>query len=56
MMASTLITNTEIFLIHSCSSFQVIEPKRFVYMQRRQQKRLKSRLLFMNIANFAGKL
>ena len=43
------------FRIHSCSSFEVIEPLSFVYKLKRQRV-LKSRLLFKKIVNFTAKL
>ena len=50
MIASTKITNTEIFTL---IAVLVFEPSSFVNKQKRQQKLLKSRLLFKN---FTGKL
>ena len=54
MIASTLITNTEIFAFITVLVFRLLN--REVYKQKRQKKLLKSRLLFKKIAKFTGKL
>ena len=46
MIALTQITNTEIFVSTALPQFQVIEPQSFVYKQKKQQKLLKSMLIF----------
>ena len=56
MIASTQITNTEFFAFIAVPVFKLLGRKVFVYKQKRQKKLLKSRLLFMKIANFTGKL
>ena len=48
MIASTQITNTGIFALKS------LNREGFVYKQKRQQKLVKSRLLFKTITNFTG--
>ena len=54
MIASTLITNTEIFAFITVLVFKLLN--REVYKQKRQKKLLKSRLLFKKIAIFTGRL
>ena len=56
MVASTKITNTEIFAFIAAQVFKLLKPKIFVYKQKTQQKLLKSWLLFKKVANFTGKL
>ena len=55
MIASTQITNTEMFTFIAILVFKLLSSK-VVYKQKRQQKPLKSRLLFKKTANFRGKL
>ena len=50
MIASTPITNTEMFALIAVPVFKVL------FIKRKDNRNLKSRLLFKKIANFTGKL
>ena len=56
MIASIQITTTEIFAFIAVVVFNSLIRKSLFKKQKRQQKLLKSRLLFKKIANFTGKL
>ena len=57
MIASTQITNTEIFAFIAVIIFKLLSRKvLFINKKKKQYKLLKSRLLFKKIANFTGKL
>ena len=56
MMASTQITNTEIFTFIAALVLKLFSRKALFLNLKRQQKLLKSRLLFKKIANFTGEL
>ena len=56
MIASIQITTTEIFAFIAVVVFDLLIRKCLLKKQKRQQKLLKSRLLFKKIANFTGKL
>ena len=55
MIASTEITNTDIFAFIAVLGFTSLSRKVF-YKQKRQKKLLKNRLLFKKTANSTGKL
>ena len=55
MIASTQITNTKIFASIAILVFKLLSRK-VLFINRRQQKLLKSRLHVNKIANFTGKL
>ena len=56
MIASTQITNTEIFTIIAVLVFKLLS-RRVLFTNRKDKKKLlKSRLLFKKIANSTGKL
>ena len=55
MTASTQITNSEIFTFIAVLVFMLVSRK-VLFINKRQQKSLKSRLLFKKIANVRGKL
>ena len=56
MIASIQITTTEIFAFIAVVVFDLLIRNCLFKKQKRQQKLLKSRLLFKKIANFTGKL
>ena len=56
IIASTQITNTEIFAIIAVLGFKLLSRKNFALKQKGQKKLLKSRLFFKKIASFTGKL
>ena len=56
MIGSIQITTTEIFAFIAVVVFDLLIRKCLFKKQKRQQKLLKSRLLFKKIANFTGKL
>ena len=59
MIASTQITNTEIFafkILFQFSVFKLLIRKVLFIYRKRQKKMLKSRLLFKKIANFTAEL
>ena len=56
MTASTQISNTESFTFITALVFKILSRKVLFINKKRQQKLLKSRLLFKKIANFTGKL
>ena len=56
MIASTKITNTEIFAVVAVLVFKLLSRKVLLINKNTQQKLLKSRPLFKEIANFTGKL
>ena len=56
MIASTQITNTEVFAFISVLALKLLSRKVLFTNRKRQQKLLKSRLLFKKIANFTGQL
>ena len=56
MIASTQISNTESFTFIAALVFKILSRKVLFINKKRQQKLLKSRLLFKKIANFTGKL
>ena len=56
MTASTQISNTESFTFIAALVFKILSRKVLFINKKRQQKLLKSRLLFKKIANFTGKL
>ena len=55
MIASTQITSTEIFAF-AAALVSMLLSRKVLLINRRQQKLLKSRLLFKKIASFTGKL
>ena len=55
MIASTQMINTEIFAFMAVLVFKLMSRK-VVFMSRRNNRNLKSRLLFTKLANFTGKL
>ena len=56
MIASTQITNTEIFTIIAVLVFKLLSRKVLFTNRKDKKKLLKSRLLFKKIANSTGKL
>ena len=56
MIALTQITNTEIFASIAVNVLKLFSRKVLFITKKRQQKPLKSRLLFKKKANFTGKL
>ena len=56
IIASTQITNTEIFAVIAALGFKLLSRKNFAHKQKGQKKLLKSRLFFKKIASFTGKL
>ena len=56
MIASTRITNTEIFTFIAVLVFNLLSRKVLFINEKRQKKLLKSRLLFKKIATFTGEL
>ena len=56
MIASTQITNTEIFTIIAVLVFKLLSRKVLFTKRKDKKKLLKSRLLFKKIANSTGKL
>ena len=54
MIASTQITNTNAFEFIAVLAFKSLSRK-VLFINRRQQKLLKCRLLFKKLANFTGK-
>ena len=56
MIASTQITNTEIFTIIAVLVFKLLSLKVLFTNRKDKKKLLKSRLLFKKIANSTGKL
>ena len=56
MIASTQITNTEIFTIIAVPVFKLLSRKVLFTNRKDKKKLLKSRLLFKKIANSTGKL
>ena len=55
MIALTQITNSEIFAFITLPVFKILIPK-VLFINRKDKRNLKSRLLFKKIANFTGKL
>ena len=55
MIASTQMINTEIFAFIAVLVFKLMIRK-VVFMSRKNNRNLKSRLLFTKLANFTGKL
>ena len=55
MIALTQITNTEIFAFITVPVFEILIPK-VLFINRKDNRNLKSRLLIKKIANFTGKL
>ena len=55
MIALTQITNSEIFAFITLPVFKISIPK-VLFINRKDKRNLKSRLLFKKIANFTGKL
>ena len=55
MIASTQMINTEIFAFIAVLVFKLMSRK-VVFMSRKNNRNLKSRLLFTKLANFTGKL
>ena len=55
IIALTQITNTEIFAFITRPVFKILIPK-VLFINRKDKRNLKSRLLFKKIANFTGKL
>ena len=56
MIASTQITNTEIFALITALVSKLLTHKVLFITRKKQQKLLKSRLVFKKIVNFKGKL
>ena len=56
MIASTQITNSEIFAVIAVLVFNLLSRKVFFRNRKDNKKLLKSRLLFKKVANFTGKL
>ena len=56
MIASTQITNTEIFASISILALKLLSRKFLFTNRKKQHKLLKSRLLFKKIENFTGQL
>ena len=56
MIASTQLTNTEIFTIIAVLVFKLLSRKVLFTNRKDKKKLLKSRLLFKKIANSTGKL
>ena len=55
MIASTQITNTDIFAFTAVLVFKLLSRK-VLFIDRKTTETVKNRLLFKNIANFTGKL
>ena len=56
MIASTKVTNAEIFACIVVLVFELLSSKFFVYKHKRQEKLLKSKQLFKKITYFTVKL
>ena len=56
MIASTQITNTEIFAVVAVLVFNLLSPKVLFRNRKDNKKLLKSSLFFKKVANFTGKL
>ena len=55
MIALTQITNSEIFALIAVLVFKLLNPK-VLFINRKDKRNLKIRLLFKEIENFTGKL
>ena len=55
MIVSTQITNTEVFALIVALVFKLLSRK-FLFINKRKWKLLKSRLFFIKIRNFTGRL
>ena len=56
MVASTQIKNTEIFAFIAAPNLSKLLSRKMVFINRKDNRLLKSRLVFKEIVNFTGKL